>query len=265
MKAGITTYDLGDRYFQVQLAALLRAGVTPDVVVHHGGGPWFGTWKRLRGLWRTLGTHRGGALRHLLSKASGAERRADALASIDREVADAKRFLGAARIVTTGDITSRSCLNVLRGSGPLALVCNSGLVRGPVLESRDIFLLNVHVSKLPRFRGMNNVEWALLHGEPLWATVHRIDRGIDTGDILLQRPIDPPVGITTIAAARDHAFLQGHRLVGEAVAALLRGDADPRPQPGPVSPLDQYYVMHPLLRAVVEQRLLEGNIPPRGA
>ena len=53
--------------------------------------------------------------------------------------------------------------------------------------------INVHCGKLPFYRGRNILNWALINDEKEFGiTVHYVDEGIDTGDIILQKeyPID---------------------------------------------------------------------------
>jgi methionyl-tRNA formyltransferase len=54
--------------------------------------------------------------------------------------------------------------------------------------------INLHASLLPKYRGAAPVQWALANGETVTgSTTMRLDPGLDTGDILLQRelPIEP--------------------------------------------------------------------------
>jgi methionyl-tRNA formyltransferase len=54
--------------------------------------------------------------------------------------------------------------------------------------------INLHASLLPGYRGAAPIQWAVANGEKVTgATTMRIDQGLDTGDILLQRslPIEP--------------------------------------------------------------------------
>lgn len=54
--------------------------------------------------------------------------------------------------------------------------------------------LNLHASLLPKYRGAAPIQWAVANGEPVTgATTMRINEGLDTGDMLLQRelPIAP--------------------------------------------------------------------------
>jgi len=48
-------------------------------------------------------------------------------------------------------------------------------------------IINCHAGKLPFYRGRNILNWALINGETEFGiTVHYVDEGIDTGDIILQ-------------------------------------------------------------------------------
>lgn len=49
-------------------------------------------------------------------------------------------------------------------------------------------IINCHAGKLPFYRGRNILNWSLINDEKEFGiTVHFVDEGIDTGDIILQR------------------------------------------------------------------------------
>src|SRR5437868_13535380 len=55
--------------------------------------------------------------------------------------------------------------------------------------------INLHASLLPKYRGAAPVQWAIACGESVTGvTTMRIDAGLDTGDILLQRSEERRVG-----------------------------------------------------------------------
>ena len=57
------------------------------------------------------------------------------------------------------------------------------LINLPALKT-----INCHAGKLPFYRGRNILKWARINDEKeLGITVHYVDEGIDTGDIILQR------------------------------------------------------------------------------
>ena len=53
--------------------------------------------------------------------------------------------------------------------------------------------INLHASLLPKYRGAAPIQWAIANGETVTgATTMRLDQGLDTGNILLQRSL--PIG-----------------------------------------------------------------------
>ena len=116
----------------------------------------------------------------------------------------------------------------------------AGIFRSPLVDLPDLVIVNAHAGKLPEYRNMNVVEWALYNGEPVVGTVHRIDGGIDTGPTLLARPLDLDAS-ASVEEARAEAFDQVARLVGEAVVAHAAGEIAPVPQPPGGR---RWYVMH---------------------
>lgn len=76
----------------------------------------------------------------------------------------------------------------------IGLVCLAGLMRilkGPLLESFEGRILNIHPSLLPSFPGLRSQAQALDYGVRIsGCTVHYVDRGTDTGPVLIQNAID---------------------------------------------------------------------------
>ena len=73
--------------------------------------------------------------------------------------------------------------------------------------------LNLHGSLLPRYRGAAPIQWAVANGEPVTGvTTMRLDEGLDTGDILMQREM-------TIAP--DQTAMDLFPLLAEMGAALM--------------------------------------------
>ena len=61
------------------------------------------------------------------------------------------------------------------------------IFRQKTIDLPPLKTINVHCGKLPFYRGRNILNWALINDEKEFGiTVHYIDPGIDTGDIILQ-------------------------------------------------------------------------------
>lgn len=57
-------------------------------------------------------------------------------------------------------------------------------------------VLNLHPAYLPYNRGWHTPSWGLLEDTPLGATLHFMDAGVDTGDIVAQSMLTPSPGDT---------------------------------------------------------------------
>ena len=90
--------------------------------------------------------------------------------------------------------------------------------------------LNLHASLLPRYRGAAPIQWAIANGESMTGvTTMRIDAGLDTGDILMQRemPILPDDTAETLA---PRLAAVGADLMVETLRGLEDGNVRPTPQ-----------------------------------
>lgn len=90
--------------------------------------------------------------------------------------------------------------------------------------------LNLHASLLPKYRGAAPIQWAIANGESMTGvTTMRIDAGLDTGDILLQRelPIYPD---DTAESLGPKLAAAGAELMVETLRGLESGEVQPVPQ-----------------------------------
>lgn len=89
---------------------------------------------------------------------------------------------------------------------------------------------NLHASLLPKYRGAAPLQWAIACGETLTGvTTMRIDAGLDTGDILLQKEIAIATQDTSETLAPRLAAI-GADLMVETLRGLQAGTIHPRPQ-----------------------------------
>jgi methionyl-tRNA formyltransferase len=90
--------------------------------------------------------------------------------------------------------------------------------------------INLHASLLPKYRGAAPIQWAIANGETVTgATTMRLDQGLDTGNILLQRslPIEPD---QTAEQVFPVLAASGAGLMLETLAGLEADTIQPIPQ-----------------------------------
>lgn len=87
--------------------------------------------------------------------------------------------------------------------------------------------VNIHASLLPKYRGAGPIQWAIINGEKITGvTIMQMDKGIDTGDMLLKTEV-PIACDETADTLHDKLAAAGARLIVEALAKIEAGDVTP--------------------------------------
>lgn len=93
-------------------------------------------------------------------------------------------------VLWTHNINETDFVNKLKEYAPDLFVSMSfnQIFRQEIINLPKWKTINCHAGKLPYYRGRNILNWALINDEKEFGiTVHYVDEGIDTGDIILQR------------------------------------------------------------------------------
>ena len=88
--------------------------------------------------------------------------------------------------------------------------------------------VNVHPGCLPTVRGNNPYIWAVIHDLPQACTSHFVDRGVDTGPLLVRKPLD----VTTVSSYRQ-LLVAIHQKCAEVLIDTLAGLENRQLQPIP--------------------------------
>ncbi len=77
-------------------------------------------------------------------------------------------------------------------------VCGTNVIKPKVFKLAKYGTINIHVGITPEYRSADPIFWALYNNEPdkVGVTIHFIDEGIDTGDIIYQEPVGVDRGDT---------------------------------------------------------------------
>ena len=104
----------------------------------------------------------------------------------------------------------------------ILVVAYGRIIPGWMLDLPRFGNINLHGSLLPKYRGAAPIQWAVANGETeTGVTTMRLDAGLDTGDVLLERRV--PIGSDTTAA---QLFPQLSRIGAELVVETLAGLED---------------------------------------
>lgn len=114
----------------------------------------------------------------------------------------------------------------------VAVVVAYGLILPkPVLDAPRFGCLNVHASKLPRWRGAAPIQRAIMAGDAETAVmVMRMEEGLDTGPVCLAEHVSIGPDMTA-GDLHDRLSLVGAGLMVRALAALERGQLGETAQP----------------------------------
>lgn len=97
-------------------------------------------------------------------------------------------------IIHTDSINSDHCLQRLKEISPDIIIVNGcRVISNKILKNIDAIFINTHEGITPKYRGIHGGYWALVNNdkENCGVTVHLVDTGVDTGDVLYQSRIFP--------------------------------------------------------------------------
>jgi methionyl-tRNA formyltransferase len=112
----------------------------------------------------------------------------------------------------------------------VVIIAYGQIIPRRLLDIPRLGWMNLHGSLLPKYRGAAPIAWAIINGEPKTGlTTMRLDPGLDTGPILMQREIEIGGDESAPELAKRMAEL-GAPLVAESLIKLNRGEITPNPQ-----------------------------------
>ena len=112
----------------------------------------------------------------------------------------------------------------------IVIIAYGQIIPARLLPIPKLGWINLHASLLPKYRGAAPINWAIANGETkTGVTSMRIDAGMDTGEILLQKEMDIGAAETAPELASRMSEL-GAPLMAETLRCLAGGTILPRPQ-----------------------------------
>lgn len=92
-----------------------------------------------------------------------------------------------------------------------------------IINTPRLKTINCHAGKLPFYRGRNILNWVLINDEKEFGiTVHYIDEGIDTGDIILQKTY-PITDEDNYASLLNISYVECAKILYDAILLIKEG------------------------------------------
>lgn len=131
-------------------------------------------------------------------------------------------------------VNSEDMIAVLKEQNPDCIVVAAfgQLLKEEILNLPKFGCINIHASLLPKLRGAAPIQWAVIQGdETAGVTTMWMDKGLDTGDMLLKKEIRLAEDETG-GSLFDRLSECGCELILETLEALENGTAVRTPQTG---------------------------------
>jgi len=104
------------------------------------------------------------------------------------------------------------------------------IFRKKIFELPPLKTINCHAGKLPFYRGRNVLNWAIINDEKEFGiTVHYVDEGIDTGDIILQEE-HPITDDDNYDSVLRKAYVGCSKILYKAIKLIEQGKGLPKRQ-----------------------------------
>ena len=102
--------------------------------------------------------------------------------------------IDAGTVIRVPSVNAQATIETLQQLQPAVIVINgTRILSKQLLAAVPCRFINTHAGITPKYRGVHGGYWALASGdvENCGVTIHLVDKGIDTGDIISQHRIHP--------------------------------------------------------------------------
>ena len=126
-------------------------------------------------------------------------------------------------------VKEKEAVEVLRsyGADMFVVAAFGQLLSEEILAMPKYGCVNIHASLLPKYRGAGPIQWAIIDGEEkTGVTIMQMDKGLDTGDMLMKTEVVIAPGETG-DSLHDKLAAAGAELIVEALPKIERGEITP--------------------------------------
>lgn len=95
-------------------------------------------------------------------------------------------------LIKVSSVNDNECIMAIKKINPDIIIVNgTRIISTKVLDSTSAIFINTHVGITPQYRGVHGGYWSLVCNDEknCGVTIHKVDKGVDTGDIIYQNII----------------------------------------------------------------------------
>ncbi len=135
------------------------------------------------------------------------------------------------KVHAVGSLNGAEAVRVLSECGAdLGIVLGTRILKPATFGVPRMGCINLHKGRVPEYRGMPPGFWEIYDGaSSAGVTVHFVDKGLDTGDIVATGTV-PIVATDTPESLVEKLHEEGARLLASVVSTIRSGKASPQPR-----------------------------------
>jgi len=163
--------------------------------------------------------------------------------------------------LTVSKLNSAVAVNaVVKAAPDLCVVLGTSIIRSRLISIPKIGTINAHTSILPEYRGARSEFWQCYnqHYQNVGVTLHFIDKGVDTGNILFQKKQEASKNAdpNDLRANNTFAILENYV---PTIQKVLNGEIKPKKQGNCTTPAYRSRDISEKKRIQLYKRLLRKN------
>jgi methionyl-tRNA formyltransferase len=145
--------------------------------------------------------------------------------------------------------------NITKSNPSLFILYAGGILSDEVLSIPGGEFLNAHMGDMPKYRGMNVLEWAVLEGSKPKVSVMVMNNKIDDGDIIYKMDIERK-SEKTVGELRKTGYESCYKAMANAAYLYSAGKVNSEKQPR--EGIKYYYRMHDKIRQLLVKKLINS-------
>lgn len=158
-------------------------------------------------------------------------------------------------VISLKEWSANAILKILpQGVNHYVAIYGGGIFSKEFVNIPHVHFMNAHMGKMPKYRGMNVLEWAILNDDEPYVSVMELNNAIDGGPVYFETRIDVSSS-KDIFQLRKAGYEQCFRAMVDCFMLIKNQDVSGKEQDKGAT---YYYSMHPKIRHALINKLFSS-------